>query len=59
MEMDPITPGSTAEDLSWERSDFQEAVDGLRESYSELKAGRTQPVEEMFEELREKHGLPR
>jgi len=48
-----------AEYLAWERGDFQEAVEGIREGYSDLKAGRTQSAEEMFEELREKHGLPR
>jgi predicted transcriptional regulator len=48
-----------AEYLAWEHWDFQEAVGGIREGYDDLKAGRTQSAEEMFEELREKHGLPR
>ncbi len=48
-----------ADYLTWERRDFQEAVEGIREGYSDLKAGRTQAAGEMFEELREKHGLPR
>ena len=45
--------------LEWERQDYQEAVQGIREGYEDLQAGRTQPVEEMLEELRVKHGLPR
>lgn len=45
--------------LEWERRDFQEAVEGIREGYSDLKAGHTQSADEMFEEMREKHGLPR
>lgn len=48
-----------AEYLAWERQDFQEAVAGIREGYEDLKAGRTQPADEMFEELRIQHGLPR
>jgi len=38
---------------------FQEAVEGIREGYEDMKAGRTQPAGEAFEDLREKHGLPR
>jgi hypothetical protein len=45
--------------LEWEQQDYQEAVEGIRQGYAEFKAGRARPVEEAFEELREKHGLPR
>ena len=45
--------------LDWERQDYEEAVEGIREGYEDTKAGRTQTAEEMFEELRIKHGLPR
>jgi predicted transcriptional regulator len=45
--------------LEWERQDFEEAVEGIRQGYEDVMAGRTQPAEEMFEELRMKHGLPR
>ena len=48
-----------AEYLEWERQDFEQAVEGIRQGYEDVKAGRTQPVEEAFEELRLKHGLPR
>ncbi len=45
--------------LEWERLDFHEAVEGIRLGYEDMKAGRMQPAEEMFEELRVKHALPR
>jgi predicted transcriptional regulator len=48
-----------AEYLEWEQQDFQEAVEGIRQGYEDVKAGRTQPAEEAFEELRVKHGFPR
>jgi predicted transcriptional regulator len=48
-----------AEYLDWEQQDYQQAVEGIRQGYADFKAGRTQPAEEAFEELREKHGLPR
>ena len=45
--------------LEWERQDFEEAVEGIRQGYEDVKAGRTQPIEQAFEQLRLKHGLPR
>ena len=45
--------------LDWERRDYQEAVEGIRQGYADFKAGRTQPAEDVLEELRVKHGLPR
>jgi predicted transcriptional regulator len=48
-----------AEYLEWERQDYQEAIEGIRKGYEDVKAGRTQSEEEAFEELRVKHGLPR
>lgn len=44
--------------LDWERQDYQDAVEGIRQGYNDLKAGRTQPADEAFEDLRGKHGLP-
>ena len=38
---------------------LEKPVDGNREGNADLKAGRTQPVDQAFEELREKPGLPR
>jgi len=48
-----------AEYLEWERQEFEEAVEGIREGYEDVQAGRTQSADEAFEELRVKHGLPR
>jgi predicted transcriptional regulator len=48
-----------ADYLDWERQDYQQALEGIRQGYADLQAGRTQPAEEAFENLREKHGLPR
>src|SRR5271157_2510626 len=48
-----------AEYLEWERQDFEQAVEGIRRGHEDVKAGRTQPIEEALEELRVKHGLPR
>ena len=45
--------------LEWESQDYREAVEGIRKGYADFKAGRVRPVEESFEALREKHGLPR
>ena len=45
--------------LEWERNDYQEAVEGIRRGYEDVKAGRTRPAAEFLEELREKHGFPR
>ena len=47
-----------AEYLAWEQQDFQEAVEGIRQGYEGVKAGRTQSAEDAFEDLRVKHGLP-
>jgi predicted transcriptional regulator len=58
---DPVTAldDVLATYFDWEQQDYQEAVEGIRRGYADYKAGRTQPVEEVFEELRVKHGLPR
>jgi hypothetical protein len=47
------------EAFEWEQQDFREAVEGIREGYEDAKAGRLYSVKEVFDELREKHGLPR
>jgi len=44
--------------LEWERQDFEEAAQGVREGYADVKAGRTRPAAEFLAELRKKHGLP-
>lgn len=48
-----------AEYLDWEQQDYQQAVEGIRQGYADLRAGRIQPAEEAFEVLRGKHELPR
>ena len=45
--------------LEWEREDYEETVNAVREGYEDLKAGRTKPAVEFLEELRVKHALPR
>lgn len=45
--------------LEWEQQDYKEAVEAIGRGYADFKAGRTQPAEQVFEELRQKHGLPR
>lgn len=44
--------------LDWERQDYLKAVEGIREGYEGMRAGRMRPAEEVFEELRKKHGIP-
>ena len=45
--------------LEWERQDYEEAVEGVRRGYEDVKAGRTRPAAKYLEELRVKHGFPR
>ena len=45
--------------LEWERTDYQEAVEGVRRGYEDVKAGRTRPAADFLDELRDKHGFPR
>ena len=45
--------------LEWDKQDYQEAVEGIGRGYTDFQAGRVRPIEESFEDLREKHGLPR
>lgn len=41
--------------LDWQREDFQQAVEGIRRGYDDLKAGRTRPAGEFFAQaLRER-----
>ena len=45
--------------LEWERQDFAEAVEGIRQGYEDVKAGRTKPAADVLNQLRRKHDLPR
>ena len=45
--------------LEWERQDFEEAVEGIRQGYEDVKAGRTRSVAEFLAQMCQKHGIPR
>ena len=45
--------------LEWERQDFAEAVEGIRQGHEDVKAGRTRPAADFLSDLRRKHDLPR
>jgi predicted transcriptional regulator len=47
-----------ADYLEWERQEYEETVEGIREGYEDIRAGRVQSAAEAFEDLRVKHGLP-
>jgi predicted DNA-binding protein len=38
--------------------DYDETVQAALEGYEDVKAGRTQPLEEFFKDLRVEHGFP-
>lgn len=48
-----------ADYLEWERQDYLEAVEGIRQGYEDVKAGRTEPAEKFLDEFARKNGLPR
>lgn len=48
-----------ADYLEWERQDYQEAVEGIRQGYEDVKAGRTTPADQFLDEFARKHGLSR
>ncbi len=48
-----------ADYLEWERQDYQETVNAVRQGYDDVKAGRTEPAGPFLDEFARKHGLPR
>lgn len=48
-----------ADYLEWERQDYQDAVEGIRRGYEDVKAGRTRPADQFLDEFARRHGLPR
>lgn len=48
-----------ADYLEWERQDYQEAVEGVRQGLEDVKAGRIRPADQFLDEFARKHGLPR
>jgi predicted transcriptional regulator len=47
-----------ADYFAWEQREYGEAVDGIQQGYDDLQAGRVQPMDEFFEDLRLEHGFP-
>jgi predicted transcriptional regulator len=48
-----------ADYLEWERQDYQEAVEAVRQGVEDVKAGRTKPADRFLDEFAREHGLPR
>ena len=48
-----------ADYLEWERQDYQETVEAVRQGHEDVKAGRTKPAEKFLDEFARRHGLPR
>lgn len=48
-----------ADYLEWERQDYHEAVEGIRQGLEDVKAGRTRPADQFLDEFARKHGLSR
>ncbi len=48
-----------AEYLEWEREDYQQAVEAVRQGCEDVKAGRTKAADTFLDEFAAKHGLPR
>jgi predicted transcriptional regulator len=48
-----------AEYFDWERQDYAEALEGVREGLADVRAGRTRPAGEFLDDFARKHGLPR
>jgi hypothetical protein len=51
-------PGKSTPDLEWERQDYQEAVEGVRQGLEDAKAGRTKPAPQVLEEFARAHEPP-
>lgn len=45
--------------LEWDRQDHQEAVEGIRRAYVDVKTGRSMPADEVLAELRGKFASER
>ncbi len=45
--------------LEGDEQHYLETVESIKRGYADFRAGRTQPAETVFEELRLKHALPR
>ena len=58
---DPVTALDEvlADALAWDRMEYEEALVGISRGLEDLKAGRTKPASQVFDELRAKYGLSR
>jgi hypothetical protein len=45
--------------LKWERQDYQEAAEAVRQGVEDVKAARTKPAGEFLDSFARKHGLSR
>jgi predicted transcriptional regulator len=45
--------------LEWERQDFTQAEEGIRQGLDDVRSGRTKPAAEVLEVLSRKHDIPR
>ena len=59
VELGEILDEALASYLEWERQDFAETVEGIRQGYEDVKSGRTKPASEFLADLRRKHDIPR
>ena len=48
-----------ADAFAWEKLDRDEALQGIRRGLEDVKAGRTKPASQVFDELRAEYGLSR
>lgn len=48
-----------ADYLEWEREDYQEALDAVRQGHEDVKARRTMPADQFFDAFARQHQLPR
>jgi len=58
------TPAAALDDavasyLEWRSREFEEAVEGIRQGYEDVRDGRTRPATEFFAEMRGKYDFPR
>lgn len=44
--------------LAWQKQDYTQAVEGIAKGYEDVRAGRTRPAEDVFEDMRRRHGFP-
>ena len=47
-----------ADYFEWERQDYREAVDAVRQGYEDVNAGRSVPADQFLDQFARKHGLP-